>query len=106
MIVAFIDEHKHLWGIEPICRTLTEEYGLKIAPQTYYAFNTREPSARSKRDAELKEEIMKVHNHRRKRVYGVRKIHAELNRNGVPVARCTVERLCRELGIRSTVRGK
>ncbi len=106
MIVAFIDEHKHHWGVEPICRVLTEEYGLRIAPGTYYAFKTRQPSARSRRDAELKERIMAIHTHRRKRVYGVRKIHAELNRNGIPVARCTVERLCRELGIRGTVRGK
>lgn len=105
MIVAFIDEHKATWGIEPICRTLTEEFGLKIAPGTYYAFKNREPSARARRDGELKEEIMKVHTHRRKRVYGIRKIHAELNRNDVPVARCTIERLCRDLGVRGTVRG-
>lgn len=106
MIVAFVDEHKHLWGIEPICRTLTEEYGVKIAPQTYYAFKNRGPSARALRDAELKEHIMAIHAHRRKRVYGIRKIHAELNRDGIRVARCTVERLCRELGIRGTVRGR
>ena len=106
MIVAFIDEHKHRWGIEPICRVLTEEFGVKIAPGTYYAFKTRGPSARARRDKQLKEEIMKVHNHRRKRVYGIRKIHAELNRNGIEVARCTVERLCRELGIRGAVRGR
>lgn len=106
MIVAFIDEHKHRWGIEPICRVLTEEFGVKIAPGTYYAFKTREPSVRARRDEQLKEEIMKVHTHPRKRVYGIRKIHAELNRNGIPVARCTVERLCRGLGIRGTVRGR
>lgn len=107
MIVAFIDEHKKLWGIEPICRTLSQEFDLKVAPQTYYAFKTRKPSARALRDAELKEQIMTIHTHRRKRVYGIRKIHAELNRTRhTPVARCTVERLCRELGVRGTVRGK
>jgi putative transposase len=106
VIVAFIDAHKHLWGIEPICRVLTEEFGIKIAPQTYYAFKTRGPSARAQRDAEIKEHIMTIHTHPRKRVYGIRKIHAELNRKHLPVARCTVERLCRDLGVRGTVRGK
>lgn len=106
MIVAFVDENKHRWGIEPICRVLTQDHGMKIAPGTYYAFKNRPPSARSVRDAELKEHIMAIHAHRRMRVYGIRKIHAELNRNGVPVARCTVERLCRELGVRGTVRGR
>ena len=106
MIVAFIDAHKHRWGIEPICRVLSEDYGLKIAPGTYYAFKNRPPSARATRDAMLKEEIMSIHNDRRKRVYGIRKIHAELNRNNIAVARCTVERLCREFGVRGTVRGR
>lgn len=49
---------------------------------------------------------MSIHCHRCKRVYGIRKIHAELGRKNVPVARCTIERLCRELGIRGTVRGR
>lgn len=106
MIVAFLDAHKHLWGIEPICRTLTDEFGVKIAPQTYYAFKNRKPSARAQRDAALKEHIVTIHAHRRKRVYGIRKIHAEINRKHMPVARCTIERLCRQLGIRGTVRGK
>lgn len=48
---------------------------------------------------------MTIHTHARKRVYGIRKIHAELNRQGITVARCTIERLCAELGIRGTVRG-
>lgn len=105
MIVAFIDEHKHLWGIEPICRVLSQNTAAKIAPGTYYAFKNRPTSARAHRDARIKEHIMNIHSHRRKRVYGIRKIHAELNRNHMHVARCTVERLCRELGIRGTVRG-
>lgn len=49
---------------------------------------------------------MIIHTHPRKKVYGIRKIHAELHRIGYPVARCTVERLCRQLGIRGIVRGR
>lgn len=49
---------------------------------------------------------MTIHSHARKRVYGIRKLHAELSRKHIPVARCTIERLCRELGIRGTVRGR
>ena len=106
MIVAFIDAHKHRWGIEPICRVLTEELDVKIAPGTYYACKNRDISARAKRDATLKEHIMTIHTDPRMRVYGIRKIHARLNRQGIDVARCTVERLCRELGVRGVVRGK
>ncbi|MFL1596267.1 IS3 family transposase [Rhodococcus ruber] len=106
VIVAFIDEHKHRWGIEPICRVLSENTEVKIAPGTYYAFIGREPSARARRDAVLKEHIMRIHSHPRMRVYGIRKIHAQLVREGREVARCTIERLCRELGVRGTVRGK
>ncbi|WP_349252154.1 IS3 family transposase [Brevibacterium sp. SMBL_HHYL_HB1] len=106
VIVAFIDENKHRWGIEPICQVLRQDLGLSIAPSTYYAFKTRPVSARAQRDAVLKERIMAIHTHRRNKVYGIRKIHAELTRTYGPVARCTVERLCNELGIRGVVRGK
>lgn len=71
---------------------------MKIAPGTYYAYKTRKPSPRALRDAQLKEQIMRIHTHRRKRVYGSRKIHTELNRQGTEVAGYTVERLCAELG--------
>ncbi len=104
MIVAFIDDHKHEWGIEPICRVLTE-HGCPIAPSTYYAAKQRTPSARAVRDGELTELIMEIYNDS-KQVYGIRKIHAELRRRGIRVAQCTVERLCRNLGIRGVVRGK
>ena len=50
MIVAFIDAHRHLHGVEPICRVLTEA-GTQIAPSTYYAAKTRPPSARALSDA-------------------------------------------------------
>lgn len=106
MIVAFCDEHRHRWGLEPIITLLKHELGLPIASSTYYAFKARPASARETRDAVLKERIMTIHAHPRKRVYGIRKIHAELNRGFAPVARCTVERLCRDLGVRGLVRGK
>src|SRR5699024_7009920 len=106
VIAAFIDENKHRWGIEPICQVLRQDLGISIAPSTYYAFKNRPISARARRDAELKERIMAIHTHRRNKVYGIRKIHAELTRTFGPVARCTVERLCQELGIRGVVRGK
>ncbi|WP_107473642.1 IS3 family transposase, partial [Streptomyces sp. NRRL S-813] len=106
-LVAFIDEHRDRFGgVEPICRTLTE-HGCQIAPATYYAFKKRQlaPSARSVRDEELKEEIKEVYE-TNYRVYGARKIWRQLNRQGHHVARCTVERLMRELGIAGAVRGK
>ncbi|WPW26452.1 IS3 family transposase [Streptomyces atratus] len=106
-LVAFIDEHRDRFGgVEPICRTLTE-HDCKIAPSTYYAYKKRlaSPSTRSVRDAVLKELISQVHT-ANYRVYGARKIWRELNRQGHTVARCTVERLMRELRIQGAVRGK
>ncbi|MET8008497.1 IS3 family transposase [Streptomyces sp. NPDC005271] len=106
-LVAFIDEHRDRFGgVEPICRTLTE-HDCKIAPSTYYAHKKRlgSPSARSVRDEELKERIQEVYTSNY-RVYGARKIWRELNRQGHAVARCTVERLMRELGITGAVRGR
>lgn len=81
------------------------EHGCSIAPSTYYAFNNRPESARSVRDTELKEQIAEVY-HSNFSVYGARKIWRELNRRGQEVARCTVERLMRDLGITGAVRGK
>ena len=60
MIVDFIDHHKHEFGVEPICRTLTAA-GTQIAPSTYYAFKTRPPSKRTLRDEELLVQIRRVH---------------------------------------------
>ena len=99
-LVAFIDEHRDRFGgVEPICGTLTE-HDCQIAPSTYYAHKKRleTPSARSVRDEELKERIQEVYTSNY-RVYGARKIWRELNRQGHAAARCTVERLMRELGI-------
>ncbi len=91
-------------GVEPICKVLTEA-GVQIAPSGYYAAKSRPPSARAVRDAELVEDIKTAHR-ANLGVYGARKIHAELNREGIPVARCTVERLMRQIGLRGIRRDK
>jgi putative transposase len=104
VIVQFITDHKDEHGVEPICAAL-ENTSARIAPSTYYAAISRPPSARAVRDQQLSEEIEQVHEDNYG-VYGVRKIHAELNRQGTPVARCTVERLMRTAGIRGISRTK
>ena len=78
---------------------------LQVAPSTYYAAKSRPPSARSLRDDDLKAEIVRVHE-ANFGVYGVRKIWRQLHREGVTVARCTVERLMREMGLQGVRRGK
>ncbi|AYF26695.1 hypothetical protein CSH63_04295 [Micromonospora tulbaghiae] len=102
--MRFIDEHKQVFGVEPICRVL-REHGWQIAASTYRAACRRMPSTRTRRDAWLAGEIRRVHaaNYG---VYGARKVWLTLNREGIPVARCTVERLMRQLGLRGVVRGK
>ena len=102
--MTYIDEHKHLFGVEPICRTLTS-CGWPIASSTYRATCRRLPSGRARRDARLSGQIRRVHaaNYG---VYGARKVWLALNREGIEVARCTVERLMRALGLRGVVRGK
>ena len=92
------------FGVEPICKVLTEA-GTKIAPSTYYAAKTRPPSARAVSDAATTEVIAQVHAENYG-VYGVRKVHAELNRQGHRVARCTVHRLMRAAGLRGISRAK
>ncbi|MCW2615459.1 MAG: integrase [Frankiales bacterium] len=104
MIVAYIDEHRHRLGVEPICRVLTDA-GTQIAPSTYYAAKTRAPSARSVSDTATTTLIKKVHRDNYS-VYGARKVHAELRRQGHPVARCTVQRLMRQAGLRGISRAK
>ena len=93
-----------MFGVEPICRVLTG-HGLKIATSTYYAAKSRPPSTRSLRDAELKQHIQRIHagNYG---VYGVRKVWRQLHREGIAAARCTVERLMRDLGLEGARRGK
>lgn len=103
-LVAFIDTHRQVFGVEPICRVLTG-HGLKIATSTHYATKNRTPSARSVRDAELKTQISRVHTDNFS-VYGVRKVWRQLHREGIPVARCTIARLMRDLDLEGARRGK
>jgi putative transposase len=95
----FINEHKMRWGVEPICREV------QFAPATYYAATARLPSARTLRDDDLKAAIGRVF-HEHLGVYGADKVWAQLKREGIRVARCTVERLMRGLGLRGVVRGR
>jgi len=104
VLVDYIDQHRDRFGVEPICAVL-KDAGVQIAPSTYYAAKARPPSARAVRDAELVVDIKTAHK-ANLGVYGVRKIHAELNREGVTVARCTVERLMRAEGLRGIPREK
>ena len=89
--MRFIDGHRARFGVEPICRVLTE-HGCPIAPSACYAAKARLPSARALRDEQLKAAISRVHQDNYG-VYGARKVSLALNREGTPVARCTVERL-------------
>ena len=102
--MSFIAGHKSRFGVEPICRVLSQ-HGWPIAPSTYYEAASRAPSARARRDGQLKEQIAKVHDGNYG-VYGARKVWLALNREGTPVARCTVARLMRDLGLRGARRGK
>jgi putative transposase len=97
----FIDEHRSVFGVEPICRALA------VAPSTYYAVKARQaaPSTRTQRDAWLLEQIRRVHG-QTKGLYGARKVWWQLRREGIPAARCTVERLMRQHGLQGVVRGK
>jgi transposase InsO family protein len=102
-MVVFIDEYREAYGVEPICRVLP------IAPSTYYEQKARQtdPSRlprRAVRDAALREEIERVWKENRS-VYGARKVWLQLKREGFAVARCTVERLMRRMGLRGVVRG-
>jgi putative transposase len=103
-MIAFIDEHRAVHGVEPICRLLP------IAPSTYYAHAARraDPAklpARAQSDAVLMIEIRRVFEENF-RVYGVRKIWRQLGREGIRVARCTVVRLMRAMGLQGAVRGR
>ncbi len=101
--MTFVDDHKTRFGVEPICRVLRAA-GLPIAPSSYYAAKKRLPSLRAVTDERVKEQIRRVHTENFG-VYGARKVWHALRREGVEVARCTVERLMRDLGLRGAVRG-
>ena len=104
-VVEFIDQHREAFdGVEPICNTLRDA-GVQIAPSTYYQVKSRRPSARARRDEELIPLIGKIYNENYQ-VYDARKIWEQLHRQGHQVARCTVERLMRRIGIRGVSRGR
>jgi putative transposase len=103
-MIAFIDEHRALHGVEPICRVLP------IAPSTYHAHAARRADpgklpARARRDITLRTQIRRVYEENFC-VYGVRKVWRQLLREGIAVARCTVARLMRTMGLQGVVRGK
>ena len=103
-MTAFVDENRADFGVEPICAELP------IAPSVYYEHKRRERepdrrSARCKRDGDLRTEIRRVWESNFG-VYGVRKVWRQLQREGVGVARCTVERLMRQEGLKGVVRGE
>jgi putative transposase len=103
-MTSFIDDHRDIYGVEPVCRVLP------IAPSTYYhqlacRADCSKASARKQRDAVLRPEIQRVWDENYK-VYGVRKAWHQLKREGYDVARCTVERLMKQIGLQGAVRGK
>ena len=102
--MGYVEAHREEFGVEPICRTLSQA-GMAIAPSTYYAARSRAPSARSVREQELAGQILRVHRDNFG-VYGARKVWLALRRDRVAVARCTVERLMRSQGLAGAVRGR
>ena len=98
-MIAYIDENKHRYGVEPICEHLP------IAPSTYYEAKKRPSSARAVKDDKLEAQIRRVYKENFS-CYGARKLWRQLRREGNQVARCTVERLMRRIGLQGAVRGK
>jgi len=103
-MVRFIDDHRQMYGVEPICAVLP------IAPSTYFRVRAQRQDAttrpaRTKRDDELRVLIQRVHDENFG-VYGPRKVWRQVRREGHIVARCTVERLMRDMGLAGAVRGR
>ena len=101
---AFIDEHRDQYGVEPICRVLP------IAPSTYFAHAAKRAnpdlrSDRTKRDDTLSAEIRRVFDENFQ-VYGIRKVWRQMKREGFDIARCTVARLMKAMGLKGVIRGK
>jgi putative transposase len=102
--VTFVHEHKdrcdggRRWGVETICTVLTE-HGMPIAPSTYYEALSRPPSARAVRDERLRPHIRQIFDGSGA-TFGPRRVWRALNDGGIAVARCTVERLMGEMGLR------
>ena len=104
-MVRYINDHRERFGVEPICAVLP------IAPSTYFRVRAQQQdeqnrSARAKRDDELRVLIRRVYEESFGGVYGPRKVWKQLRREGHNVARCTVERLMREMGLAGAVRGR
>ena len=102
-MVAFIDQQREVHGVEPICEQLP------IAPSTYYEHRAREADPerlpdRAKRDAKLRVEIDRVWKENLS-VYGAKKVWRQLRREQIEAARCTVERLMRQMGLEGAIRG-
>jgi putative transposase len=103
-MIAFIDAHREVYGVEPICRVLA------IAPSTYYEYAARRAAParlplRTQRDVRLRAEIRRVWEENF-RVYGVRKVWRQLRREGIEIARCTTARLMKQMGFVGAIRGK
>src|SRR5665213_1758268 len=103
-MIAFIDDHREAHGVEPICKVLP------IAPSSYHdhvakRIDPSRLSARARRDAALKDEVRRVFE-ANFRVYGVRKVWRQLQREGFDIARCTVARLMKAMGLEGVIRGK
>ena len=103
-MVQFIADHRAVFGVEPICAVLP------IAPSTYHRHRHQRThptrrSARAQRDDQLRVEIQRVYD-AHQQVYGPRKVWTQLRRDGVRVARCTVARLMRAMGLAGAVRGR
>lgn len=90
--MKFIGAHRERWGVEPICRTL------QVAPSTYYAAVSRQPSARHRSDQRLKAEIARVHR-ANFGVYGIEKVWRQLNREDIKLGRDRVARLNGRVGV-------
>jgi putative transposase len=110
--VSFIDKfraHREsgglMWRVEPICEVLTKSYGVSISPSCYHAFRRRGKSARQIEDERLSARIEAIYEANYS-CYGVRKVWRTLLKEGETVARCTVERLMKRLGLRGATRGK
>ena len=104
MIKAFVDEHRDRFGVEPICKVL------QFAPSAYrrHAARQRNPaliSRRAQRDSELMRHVRRVWDSNMQ-VYGADKVWKQMHREGIRVARCTVERLMRSMGLQGARRGK
>ena len=97
--MSYIDSAKDRFGVQSICKVL------QFAPSTYYAAKSATPSKRAQRDEELKGKIARVHAENFS-VYGAEKLSHAMRREGTVLARCTVERLMRELGLKGARRGR